>query len=405
MLRLLLVAALQAGTGLASAQSAPPPGAHGRPDEPLAITFLDVGQGDAILIQAPGGRTALVDAGPQAPLDELRDLGITSLDLVVATHPHHDHIGGMDDVLAAFSVRFYMDNGHPHTTDTYRRLLDRLEASPEVTYLEAIPRRIALGEAEVEVLPLPPGPGDQNDRSIGLVVRFGAFEAFLSGDSEEAELMWWTDRGAVPDVELLKAPHHGGDSGVTDGFLRAARPEVVVISVGPNSYGHPGMGALAAYAEAGARIERTDRAGSVTVVGRADGSWEVRSGPVVARRRAEEAGDSIDSGDPDVELHVVADAPGNDHHNPNGEYAVLRNGGSAPLDLSGWVLCDLARHCYRFARSVRLDAGATLSLHTGRGRDGNGRLYWGRSQAVWNNDGDTAVLTDAEGRVRARHVY
>ncbi len=419
MLRLLFLAALQVEAGPALAQSPPPPSADSRPDEPsgLVLTFLDVGQGDAVLIQA-GGRTALVDAGPSAPLDELRRRGITSVDLLVATHPHQDHIGGMDDVLAALPVRFYMDNGRTHTTATYLRLVNRLEASPDVTYLEATPRRIALGEAEIEVLPLPPGPGEHNDRSIGLVVRFGDFEAFLSGDSEKGELTWWTDRGAIPDVELLKAPHHGGDNGVTDAFLGAARPEVVVMSVGPNSYGHPGTGALAAYAAAGARVERTDRAGSVTVVGRADGSWAVEMGATIATGRPATAGDAgenqrtagagtdaIASNPASVDLHVVADAPGNDHHNLNGEYAVLRNDGSAALDLSGWVLCDLARHCYRFQRGARLDAGASLSLHTGSGRDDEGRLYWGRRQAVWNNSGDTAVLTDAEGRVRARHVY
>jgi beta-lactamase superfamily II metal-dependent hydrolase len=251
----------------------------------VEITFLDVGQGDAVLVRAPEGQTALVDAGSDAPLPALAARGITQLDLLVATHPHADHIGGMVDVLSAFPVRFYMDNGQPHSTITYRSLLITLERRTDVTYLAAEPRTLSLGSVEVDVLPLPPPEVEHNNRSIGLVVRFGAFVAFLSGDSETDELRWFLEHDAVPDVTLLKAAHHGSDNGFTDAFLERARPEVVVISVGQNSFGHPGRSALAAYGSLAQEIYRTDRHGSVTVRGYRDGSHEAVTEAGVAAER------------------------------------------------------------------------------------------------------------------------
>ena len=87
-----------------------------QPAQVVQVVFLNVGQGDAILVRAPEGQSALIDAGPAAPLEALRELGVTQIDLLVATHPHADHIGGMVDVLNTIPVRFYMDNGEPYTT-------------------------------------------------------------------------------------------------------------------------------------------------------------------------------------------------------------------------------------------------------------------------------------------------
>ncbi|MDP2954870.1 MAG: MBL fold metallo-hydrolase [Longimicrobiales bacterium] len=257
--------------GCSPAQQAP-----GQERDYLQITFLDVGQADAILIRAPEGQTALVDAGEGAPLSALAALGVTGLDLLVASHPHDDHIGGMVGVVEALPVRFFMDNGVPHTTATYRELVRALERRPEIRYLEAQPRRIQLGSSEIEVLPLPP-PGDANlnNRSVSLVVRYGAFALLLTGDSQGPQLGFLVEAGLVPDVTVLKAPHHGSDNGLTWEFLEAARPQVLVISVGANGYGHPGLAALEAYAAVSEGVYRTDVDGEVTIRGYEDGSYEV----------------------------------------------------------------------------------------------------------------------------------
>ena len=209
----------------------------------------------------------------------LKELGVEEIDLLVATHPHADHIGGMADVINSIPVRFYMDNGQPHTTATYRNLLSTLQQRTDITYLVAEPRTITLGSAEIEVLLLPSANSTNlNNRSVGLVLRYGSFLAFLSGDSEVQELSFWVQHGLIPDVTVLKAPHHGSHNGFTWEFLQTAQPEVVVISVGANSYGHPRPEALQAYSSVAKVVVRTDHDGQVTIVGHKDGRYEVMLG-------------------------------------------------------------------------------------------------------------------------------
>ena len=373
----------------------------------IQITFLNVGQADAVVIRAPEGQTALIDAGRSNPLQLLNDLNIDQIDLLVATHPHADHIGGMTDVLNAIPVRFYMDNGQPHTTATYRRLLSTLQERTDITYLTAEPRTISLGSAELEVLPLPPIDAvDHNNRSVGLVLRFGSFTAFLSGDSEVQELTHFLREGVVPDVTLLKAPHHGSNNGFTPEFLQTSRPEVVVISVGSNNYGHPRPEALYAYNAIAEQVYRTDFHGHVTVLGYEDGSYEVIVGQDTVASGRERA-DADGSGRrpeplpptpgtptdqrpiPSGALWVFPDAPGNDHQNPNGEYAVLESWTTQTIDLGGWTLCDAVRHCFRFPTGAVLPDGGQVVVYTGYG----------------TNDGDTATLYDAGGTPVLRYVY
>lgn len=392
------------------------------PDSVLRITFLDVGQADAVLVQAPGGRTALVDAGRGDIVSLLRQFGVDEVDLLVATHPHADHIGGMAGVMETLPVRFYMDNGQPHTTQTYWRLLSALDRRPEITYLEASPRTLTLGEVEIEVLPLlPRGSTEHNDRSVALVVRYGRFTAFLSGDSEVRQLSHLVGQGVVPEATLLKAPHHGSDNGFTRDFLAAAKPRVVVISAGRNNpYGHPRPAALNAFHASGAAIFRTDLHGHVSVAGSENGDYEVAYGGQVALRGTAGSAEprrpsaprvpapvpgaggvapATGSAAVGIRLRVHADAPGNDHRNPNGEYAVLESLSSEDRPIGGWTLCDLANHCFTFPAGTVLAAGERLFVHTGSGSADGTRYYMGRRQAVWNNRGDTATVYDGTGAV------
>ena len=250
--------------------------------ESVRVTFLDVGQGDAVLIRSPEGQTALVDAGWSSLVTNLRALHVDELDLLVATHPHADHIGGMVNVINSIPVRFYMDNGQTHTTATYQGLASTLQQRTDITYLIAEPRSVSLGSVELEVLPLLPiASTDFNNRSIGLVVRYGDFSAFLSGDSEVEELSFWTEQDVVPNVTVLKASHHGSYNGFTSEFLEDAEPEVVAISVGSNTYGHPHAEALEAYTSAAETVLRTDLDGQITIVGYEDGRYEVVLGQEV----------------------------------------------------------------------------------------------------------------------------
>src|SRR5688572_20572718 len=164
----------------------------------VELIFLSVGQGDAAVLRSPEGQTALIDAGPGVDLTAvLEQLGIDRLDLVVASHPHADHIGGMRQILESLPVRYYMDNGQPYTTSTYQAVMQTLEEREEIIYLEAVPRTLTLGSVSVHVLPLPPYPSSNpNNHSVGLVIEYGEFRAFLSGDSERPELAHFVEAGS-----------------------------------------------------------------------------------------------------------------------------------------------------------------------------------------------------------------
>ena len=144
----------------------------------LELHFLDVGQGDSVFIRAPGGQGVLYDGGrkSEVPLDYLRSLGVTQVDLVIASHQDADHIAGLVPVVEAYRPRFFLDNGIPHTTQTYFDLLDAV-AGAGSQVLEPTARRITLGEVTLQVLPPPGDPSlDNNDNSIGLIIEYGAVQ-------------------------------------------------------------------------------------------------------------------------------------------------------------------------------------------------------------------------------------
>jgi competence protein ComEC len=266
------------GTGLPASGTpdlAPPPGL-------LSLHFLDVGQGDAVLIEAPTGQHVLIDAGPSEEVVEtLRSLGVESLDLFIVSHNHADHIGGAAEVLRSFPVRFFLDSGIPHTTLTYQRMLEALEES-EVPVLDPEYRAIDIGPVLLTILP-PPGDPDlgHNDNSVGVTLSFGAFRASFAGDAEGRLWRHWLS--AHPEdlapVDVHKASHHGSRNGDIPEAMERLRPTLVVISAGgENRYGHPHPEALELYRRAGAEVQVTAGSGPVRIRARGDGSFRVEGG-------------------------------------------------------------------------------------------------------------------------------
>ena len=250
--------------------------------EPLELHFLDVGQGDAILIRQ-GGIGVLVDAGRGDDIVLwLEELGIDSLAAAIGSHNHDDHIGGMDAVLADVPVGAYYYNGRAPGNRNAEAVEDLLQE-------EGIPappppwEPISLGDTRITVFPsrLRGADVSENNSSLGVLVERGSFRALLTGDSEIDELNAWMAAGDIPDVDVLKAAHHGSRDAVTPGWIQRTRAEVVVISVGAgNSYGHPHEAALRYYRTRGRRVLRTDLDGTVVVsVDRTGGYQVMSSGP------------------------------------------------------------------------------------------------------------------------------
>lgn len=263
-----------------AAQSLPVPLGCPAPDpDGLLVYFLDVGQGDAILLRGPDGRNVLVDAGEPKTVTAvaLRLLRVQQLDLVVISHYHHDHIGGLPEVFNAVRVGAVLENGLPATTQSFNRTLTAIETAGS-RVLTASERTITVGELAIQVLPPLPRPQSQNLASIGVIARYGAFQLLLTGDAETETVNWWTTRRVIPAVTVVKAGHHGSRNATTRALVDATRPDMVVISAGAeNSYGHPHPEALALWGSRSRLIMRTDLEGTIAMRGCRDGSFRVRS--------------------------------------------------------------------------------------------------------------------------------
>ena len=264
--RLALAGALVALAAVGAGSALGPPG----PPDHLTVRFLDVGQGDATLIQHPDGTAVLFDGGPpEAGVARLlRRAGVRRLALVVATHPSRDHHGGLVEVLRRFPVDALLDGGD-RTRDAGFRAVLREAAARGVRRIRATaPLGIALagGRLRIRVLspaPRPPGPPpeDPNPRAVVALVSAGDFDLLLSADAESEALLPLD----LPDVEAMKVPHHGSsDPGLAE-VLERIDPELAAIEVGANTYGHPTPSTLAALARAHVKTYRTDRQGTVTL--------------------------------------------------------------------------------------------------------------------------------------------
>ena len=398
-------------------------------DAPLVVRFLDVGQGDAILIQAPGGSTALIDGGEvgSGVLQHLGNLGVQQLDLMVATHPHADHIGGLIEVLDAIPVAQVVTNGQVHTTSTYEDLLDAIAAAGSA-YREV--RRgdmLQLGTLTLEVLnPTSSAGTDYNNGSVVLRLVYGQVAFLFTGDAEsEAETSMLVS-GRPLEAKILKVGHHGSRSSSSTSFLVAVRPEVAVISVGAsNVYGHPHPEALNRLAAVGSVVYRTDRDGTVTVttngvtysvyLSRASWAWYGylplalrNAGPVVPASTptptptpyATPTPTTTPSSGPSLRISDI-------RYSGSDEYVEITNSGPGAQVMTGWRIWSVVGdQWYTFPAGYTLAAGAYVRVHSGPGaiNDPPADLRWTGSY-IWNNEGDEARLINPVGQTVDSWAY
>lgn len=255
------------------------------PDQRAEISFLDVGQGDCALIQLRSGKTILIDGG--GTYDNRFDIGrrivapylwnkgIRAIDLVVLSHPHPDHMNGLQYILKKFNVKQVWESGRdpdlPGHAD-FRRIIAERNIPRRTVSAEDDP--INLGEAELRVLhPSRLFTGQErqayaaeNNRSLVVRISFDDKTCLFTGDIGMSAEQRLVRSGQDLKCDLLKVPHHGSKSSSSDVFVAATRPELAVITVGKgNRYRHPSDEVVARYDANGARICRTDQDGAITI--------------------------------------------------------------------------------------------------------------------------------------------
>ena len=244
----------------------------------LALHFLAVGEGDAAAIATPGGRWIVVDGGPRTPGFDagaavvapfLRRSGVERLALVVASHGDADHLGGLPTVVRSFRPELVLEPGQPRTSEIYRRFLAaaalagsrwRPARAGDSLELDGVRLRVWHPDSAWMERGL-----EANENSVVLTLEYGAFRAVFPGDAGLAMEGAPDVAGRIPAATLLKVAHHGSRSATGPAWLAQLAPKLCVVSVGPNKYGEPDPGVLAALGRAGCDVFRTDAGGTVTV--------------------------------------------------------------------------------------------------------------------------------------------
>ena len=259
---------------VASITFGPEPRAPALQQGQLRVHFLNVGQGDCSLVQTADGRNVLIDAGDVETANDVTEYllrnGVHRIDLLVITHPHSDHIGGLPEILDKFGVSEVLDAGITHGSQAYRDVLSTIEAR-RIVYKQAVQAaKVGVGrDLTLEVLwpPKDYSVGSEEMLNNGSVVGRIQFEdvSFLfTGDIQgEAEGLLLAS-GENLESTVLKVAHHGSDSSTSNEFLQVVKPAYAVISVGAdNEYGHPAESTLRRLAAIGAKVFRTDKQGTI----------------------------------------------------------------------------------------------------------------------------------------------
>ena len=244
----------------------------------LKIHFIDVGQGDSILIENPGGENILVDGGDRADriaaeiINYLKDRKIKKLDYIISTHPHADHIGGLADIIDNFEVEKVLDSGKIHSSKTYENYLIKIDQKNIDFDTPRQGDKIELGESKIIFLHPDQALKDYslNNSSLVFVLKYKEQNFLLTGDIEneiEKELL---RENQNLKADLIKVPHHGSDSSSYAPWIKNLNTKIAVIQVGAeNHYGHPSQKIIDLYQKMGARIYRNDLNGNIVIT--ADG--------------------------------------------------------------------------------------------------------------------------------------
>lgn len=238
----------------------------------LRVYFFDVGQGDAIFIQAPNGNQVLVDGGPDGTvverLQEVMPLHDRSIDAVIVSHPHSDHIAGLADVMASYDVGAVLATEGLYDSATFKKW-DAAVASEDASLVQGrLGKTFDLGSGvTLTVLyPMEPEltPKEPHEANVTVLLKYGELEVLLTGDMESDVEDFLIKAGAPLDVDVLKVGHHGSKTSTSAAFLEATSPQTAVISAGrDNKYGHPAPSVLSRLENSAIKYYRTDIDGSI----------------------------------------------------------------------------------------------------------------------------------------------
>jgi beta-lactamase superfamily II metal-dependent hydrolase len=352
----------------------------------LTVHVLDVGQADSILISFPSGQNLLIDGGNNGDgrriIDYLHAQGVDRLDFIIGTHPHADHIGGLDEVIKTIPVEAVYLPLVTQNTNSYLDLLESIQdAGLTVTKAATgVTLPITGGVTATMLGPIQNDYQELNDWSVVLRVTFDQVSLLFTGDAGAAAEADLLASGQDLQAQLLKVGHHGSSTSSSAELLAAVQPRYAVISVGQdNDYGHPSQNTLRRLRNAGATVYRTATSGTVLL--ESDG----KSVQVV--------------GDASQQTVLIWNI------DRQAEVVTLQNMSDAAVDLSGWTLIsEVGNQRFTLPAGTKLAPQATLQIVSGPdAQAGPSRLVWS-TEHIWNNSGDPGDLLDAHGHQVSRYA-
>ena len=250
---------------------------HAEAHQDLTVSFFDIGQGDSIFIEAPDGNQILIDGGPSsavlAKLGKVMPFWDRSLDLVVLTHAHADHVAGLVEVLKRYYIGRILESGEAYSTPEYREWHDLIAQKNIPVTIARAGEEIRAGAMRLSVLsPFENYSGvslkNPHDANVSTRLLYGSTSVMLMGDAEKPiEYILVHGYRDMLASDILKVGHHGSKTSTTEDFVRAVAPRYAVISVGrKNRYGHPHQQTLDTLQKLGIRIFHTDLDGDVTFI-------------------------------------------------------------------------------------------------------------------------------------------
>jgi competence protein ComEC len=370
-----------------------------KPLPDFQVHFLDVGQGDSILILFPDGKNMLVDGGKRdmgnLVVKYLKEQGVNSLDLVVSTHPDADHLGGLIDVLENMTVKAILDSGKTHTTIVYSDYLRLIQEKNIPVSIAKEGQVLDLDKrVKVEVLNSGDINEDMNEASIVLKLSMGTIDFLLTGDAgikEEAH-MYQTYN---VEAEILKAGHHGSDTSTSALFLDEVKPKVAILSYGlNNSYGHPHKEVVDRLLQWGTSIFSTAQSGSIIVKTNGN-TYYVLANPWQYAEKSKDSKPSVPQ--PSLETGNLR-ITGLDLKN---EIVFIKNMGTSDVTMTDWKLVSVnGNQTFEFPDGFVLKTGQTVLITSGSNayEKRPSRLLWTEGN-IWNNSGDSAKLYDPFGKL------
>lgn len=440
---------------------------YGQLQDSLKVSYIDVGQGDSILLHASDDTDILVDGGPRSAgptvVAYLLSEGIDDIEVMVLTHGDADHVGGLIDVLrSTIPVESVIYNGRQHTSLTYQEFITETQSRGLTPTPAQAGQIYAWGSITTSVLN-PQTQGtlglDQNDNSVVMLVVYGDMRFLFTGDISSGIEQVIVDTGTLrlwAEADILKVAHHGSRYSSSAPFLEAVGAEVAVISVGAsNPYGHPAQETLDRLQAAGAEVLRTDQNGTIVIT--TDGqTYEIKAGYVVflplvikfvptpTNTLPPPTNTPIPPTNTPIPPTNTPILPTNTPIPPTNtpvpptntpapptntpvpgttgnvniidifydgegssepdEYVAIRNDDTQSIQLSGWTLHDEANHTFTFPSHI-MTPGQVCRVYTNENHPEWCGFNYGSGSAIWNNSGDCAYLQNSTGAAIDTYCY